>query len=94
MLRAAYSTAELVWETRKSMVDSGTGLYINKPQRATAVAGVCTLALVETTTDAVFGVFTLNWNDGSNYNSIIFDPIQIPNSASVDLSTLLTVARG
>lgn len=94
MLRAAYSTAELVWEPRKSMVDSGTGLYISKPQRASAVAGVCTLALVETTTDSVNGIFTLNWNDGSNYNSIIFDPIMIPNQASVDLSTLLTISRG
>lgn len=94
MLRNAYSTAELICEPRKSMMDSGTGIYISKPQRATAVAGVCTLALVETTTDAQQVIFTLNWNDGSNYNSIIFDPVQIPNSASVDLSTILTISRG
>lgn len=94
VLSSAYSTAELVFELRKSMVDSGTGIYIAKPVRATAVAGVCTLILAETTTDAQLGVFTLNWNDGDNYGSITFDPIKIPNQASLDLSTLLTVARG
>lgn len=94
MLGAAYSTAELVWEPRKSMVDSGTGLYLSKPQKATAVAGVCTLPLVQTTTDAVNGIFSLNWNDGGNYNSIIFDPVQIPNQSTLDLSTVLTVSRG
>jgi hypothetical protein len=95
MLRNAFSTAELVWEPRKSMVDSGTGVYISRPQRATAVAGVCTLALVETTTDGQFGVFTLNWDDpGKSSGSIIFDPVKIPNSSSVDLSTILTVSRG
>lgn len=91
----AYSTAELVWDLRKSMVDSGTGLYVSKPVRATAVAGVCTLSLVETTTDNQQGVFTLNWDTaGGNSGSIVFDPIKIPNAASVDLSTILTVSRG
>lgn len=94
VLSAAYSTAELVWELRKSMVDSGTGVYISKPIRTTAVAGVCTLILTETTTDSQLGTFTLNWNDGDNYGSITFDPVRIPNQASLDLSTLLTVARG
>lgn len=94
MLSGAYSTAELLWEPRRSMIDSGTGVYLSKPQRTTAVSGVCTLALVETTTDAQFGVFTLNWNDGNNYGSIVFDPVKIPNAASVDLSTILTVSRG
>lgn len=94
-LRQNYITAELVWELRKSMVDSGTGVYISKPVRVTAdVNGLCTLALVETTTDSQLGVFTLNWNDGSNYGSITFDPIRIPNQASLDLSTILTVSRG
>jgi hypothetical protein len=93
-LSGAYSTAELVWELRKSMVDSGTGLYLSKPIRATAVAGVCTLVLTETTTDSQLGVFTLNWNDGDNYGSITFDPVKIPNQSTLDLSTLLTVARG
>lgn len=88
-----YSTAELVCEYRKSQVNSGDADYISKPVRATAVAGVCTLALAETTTNAQQVVFTLNWNDGSNYGSTVFDPILIPNQASVDLSTLLTVAR-
>lgn len=94
-LRANYTTAELIWEPRKSMVDSGTGLYISKPQRVTADSnGLCTIILAQTTTDAIFGIFSLNWNDGSNYGTIIFDPVQIPNQASVDLSTILTVSRG
>lgn len=90
---ALYSTAELVCEYRKSQVNSGDAQYVAKPVRATAVNGVCTLALSETTTNAQQVVFSLNWNDGSNYGSTIFDPILIPNQASVDLSTLLTVAR-
>lgn len=93
-LSAPYSTAELVWEPRKSMIDSGTGVYISKPQRVTAVAGVFSIALVDSTTDSQKGVFTINWNDGNNYGSIIFDPVAIPNAASVDLSTILTVSRG
>ena len=96
MLGNAFTTAELVWEPRKSMVDSGTGVYISRPERATAdVNGLCTLALVQTTADAQLGVFTLNWDDaGKNSGSIVFDPIEIPNQASVDLSTILTVSRG
>lgn len=90
----AYSTAELVMEPRKTQVHSGDAIYLEKPIRVTAVNGVCTMTLSETTTDAQQVIFQLNWNDGSNYNSIIFDPIQIPNQASVDLSTLLTVSRG
>lgn len=92
-LGAAYSTAELVCEYRKSQVNSGDAIYLAKPKRATAIAGVCTLTLSETTTNSQQVVFTLNWNDGSNYGSVVFDPILIPNQASVDLSTLLTVAR-
>ena len=95
MLGAAFSNAELVWEPRKSMVDSGTGVYLSKPQRATAVSGVCTLALVETTTDNQLGVFTLNYDvAGQTNGSIVFDPVKIPNASAVDLSTLLTVSRG
>lgn len=95
ILGVAFSTAELVASPRKSFVSSGTGVYLNRPERATAVAGVCTLALAETTTNEQLVVFTLNWDDaGKTSGSIIFDPIQIPNSASVDLSTLLTVSRG
>lgn len=94
-LGAAYITAELVAETRKSQVNTADAVYINKPKRATANgSGVCTLALSETTTNSQQMVFTLNWNDGSNYGSIIFDPILIPNTSAVDLSTLLTVSRG
>lgn len=54
---------------------------------------VCLLSLSETTTDSQLSVFTLNWYD-DNYNSIIFDPIQIPNQSYLDLSTILTVSRG
>jgi hypothetical protein len=94
MLNANYSTAELVWEPRKSFVSSGNGAFISKPQRATVTAGVATLALVETTTSSQLGVFTLNWNDGNNYGTIVFDPVLIPNQTSVDLSTILTPSRG
>lgn len=93
-LGAAYSTAELKMEPRKSQVNSGDAIYLSKPKYVTAIAGVCTMLLSETTTNNQQVVFTLNWQDGSNYNSIIFDPIKIPNAASVDLSTLLTVSRG
>lgn len=92
-LGTAYSTAELVCEYRKSQVNSGDAVYLAKPKRATAVAGVCTLALSETTTNNQLVVFSINWNDGSNYGSTIFDPVLIPAQASLDLSTLLTVAR-
>lgn len=77
------------------MIASGTGIYLDRPQRATAVAGVCTLALVETTTDNQQGIFTLNWDvAGQASGSIVFDPCKIPNQSSVDLSTILTVSRG
>ena len=77
------------------MVDSGTGVYIPRQQRATAVAGVCTLVLVQTTTDSQEGVFTLNWDvAGASSGSVIFDPVEIPNTSSLDLSTILTVSRG
>ena len=91
----SFSTAELVCEPRKTQVHSGDAAYIMRPQRVTAVAGVCTLALSETTTDNQLVTFTLNWDDaGKNAGSVIFDPVLIPNQASVDLSTLLTVSRG
>lgn len=184
MLGAAYSTAELTFELRKSMINSGDSLYLAKQKRQTVMPGkviqdilyvskdstvsvtvaytaggtagaevvtvtsgaisvqiqtaVSTatqvkaailasaaasalvyavisgtaataqvtasaaslsdeyflMALSETTTDANQGIFTINWNDGSNYNSIIFDPILIPNQSAVDLSTILTISRG
>jgi len=51
--------------------------------------------LVETTTDNREVVFQINWDDaGKNSGSVIFDPIKIPDQASLDLSTLLTVSRG
>lgn len=91
----AFTTAELVMEPRKSQVNSGDALYISRPQRVTAIVGLCTLALSETTTNNQQVIFTLNWDDaGKNSGSIIFDPIKIPNQASLDLSTILTVSRG
>lgn len=95
ILGATFSTAELVCEPRKSQINSGDGVYISRSKRATAVAGVCTLALSETTTNSDLVTFTLNWDDaGKNAGSIVFDPVLIPNSSSVDLSTILTVSRG
>ncbi len=95
MLGAAFSTAELVYTPRKSVVNSGDAVYLARPQRATAVAGVCTLALSETTTNSQLVVFTLNYDvAGQTSGSIIFDPIMIPNTSTLDLSTVLTVSRG
>jgi len=54
----------------------------------------CYLTLSETTTNDQESIFTLNWNDGNNYNSIIFDPALIPNQSFQDLSSILTVSRG
>ena len=88
-------TAELVMEPRKSHVHSGDAVYISRPARAASVAGVCTLVLSETTTDSQQVIFTLNWDDaGKNSGSLVFDPVKIPNQASLDLSTILTVSRG
>lgn len=96
MLGNNFTSAELICEPRKSIVHSGTGLYISRPERASAdINGLITLSLAETTSDSQLIVFTLIWDDaGKNSGQIIFDPIQIPNQASLDLSTLLTVARG
>ena len=95
-LGAKFTTAELVVEPRKSQIHSGDAVYINRPQRVTAdTNGLCTLALSETTTDSQQVIFTLNWDDaGKNSGSVIFDPTYIPNQASLDLSTILTVSRG
>lgn len=88
-------TSELTMEPRKSQVNSGDALYLSRPERAAAINGVITMALSETTTNNQQVVFTLNWDDaGKNSGSILFDPIKIPNQSSVDLSTILTVARG
>lgn len=96
MLGNAVTSAELICEPRKSLVNSGDALYISRPQRAAAdMTGLISIDLVETTTDSQLVVFTLIWDDaGKNSGQIIFDPIQIPDQASLDLSTLLTVARG
>lgn len=95
MLGAAYTTAELVVEPRKSVLSSATGVYLSKPKRVTAdLAGLCSINLAETTTNGVQVVFSVNWNDGSNYGTVLFDPVYIPNQASIDLSTILTVSRG
>lgn len=52
------------------------------------------LALSETTTDSQVGIFSLDYNDGNNYGSIIFDPVEIPAQSFQDLSSLITVSRG
>lgn len=54
----------------------------------------CYLPLSETTTNNQQGVFQLVWNDGSNYDSIIFDPFKIPAQTFQDLSSVLTISRG
>lgn len=95
ILGTAFTTAELVCEPRTSQVNTGDGVYLSRPKRAQANgSGVCTLALAETTTNNIYVVFSLKWHDGSNFNDLVFDPILIPNQASLDLSTVLTVSRG
>lgn len=86
-------TAELVAELRKAFI-SGDNLIVDKRQRAKAVSGICTLTLVQSASEDAKVNFYLNFNDGTDYRTIVFDPITIPASASVDLSTLLTVTRG
>lgn len=54
----------------------------------------CYLPLSETTTNNQQGIFQLIWNDGSNYGSVIFDPLKIPAQSFQDLSSVLTVSRG
>ncbi len=52
------------------------------------------LPLSETTTEAQYGVFVLDYNDASYYGSVIFDPVMIPDQDYLDLSSLLTISRG
>lgn len=89
-------TAELVWEPRKSFIESSSSNFIlSRPQRVLAVNGVFTIVLVETASSGQLGTFSINWNDSDkNFGTVVFDPITIPNQASVDLSTLLSVGRG
>jgi len=96
LLGLKFTTAELVCEPRKSIVHSGDAIYLIRPERATAdVNGLCTMILSETTTNSQLVVFTLNWDDaGKNSGQVVFDPCYIPNQASLDLSTLLTVSKG
>lgn len=93
LLGSAYSTAELVCTPVKSFINGGE-LVLAQPKRATAVAGVCTLALVETTTPNQKVIFTLNYNNASLSDTIVFDPIVIPNQSTLDLSTVLTITKG
>ena len=79
---------------RKAFISSSAVLIDSKPQRAKAISGVCTLVLLRSTTEDAKVNFYLNFNDGTNYHTIVFDPITIPNQSSVDLSTLLSVVRG
>ena len=74
---------------------SGTGSNAQTTVSATSLSDYyCYLPLSETTTNTQDSIFELNWNDGQNYNSIIFDPTQIPNQSYKDLSTSLTISRG
>lgn len=93
LLGVLYSDCELVAQPRKSSVNSGN-LMLIKPKRAEAVSGVITLDLAETETSGEQIQFILNWNDGVNYGSVVFNPVTIPDQASLDLSTTLTIARG
>lgn len=98
------TNAELVCTPRKSFVENAN-MIMSAPKRATVDAnGLITLALVETTSASQQVVFTLNYDTGTlattiyslggNFGTIVFDPIMIPNQASLDLSTVLTIARG
>lgn len=55
---------------------------------------ICYIPLTSTNTTNLQGIFQLVWNDGSNYDTIIFDPVEIPNEDYLDLTTVLTVSRG
>lgn len=89
------TVAELVCEPRKSFIEtSSSNFVIARPQRATAVAGVCTLALVETASSSQYVTFLLNYDDGQVARQVVFNPVFIPNQGSVDLSTILSIQRG
>lgn len=92
-------TAVLASVTAAALVNviiSGISSTAQVSQSVTALsASYCYLPLSETTTDSQQVIFTINYYDeGKYYNSIIFDPILIPNQAYLDLSTLLTISRG
>jgi hypothetical protein len=93
LLGVAITSAELVCHPRKSYLE-GTYMISSAPQRAVAVAGVCTLTLPESAVAGQKVMFQLIYVQNGQPYDIIFEPITIPNSASVDLSTLLTVNRG
>lgn len=89
----AYDACELVAQPMHSSIN-GTNLILSKPVRAVPTAGLITINLTETATQSELVQFTLNWNNQQNYGSIIFDPITIPDQASLDLSTILSPVRG
>lgn len=96
MLGVSITAAELVCTPRKSFIQAASGNFISaEPVRAVPdINGLITMTLARTDSDGQKVVFTLNYNDGKQFDTVVFDPITIPNSASVDLSTLLTVSRG
>ncbi len=96
MLGAVVTNAELICTPRKSFIQAATSnLITGESVRAVPdIAGLITMTLARSATDNQKVVFTLNYNDGKQFDTIVFDPITIPASASVDLSTLLTVSRG
>lgn len=74
---------------------SGTGSTAQTTASSTSFSSeYCYLPLSETTTNSQSGIFQLKWTDGSNYDSVMFDPVKIPNQSFQDLSSLLTVSRG
>lgn len=91
-------TAVLASVAASALVDcvvSGTAATAQTTVAATTLSDeFCLLKLAETTTDAQDGIFTLNWVDNGNFNSIVFDPVQVPNQSYQDLSSLLTTSRG
>lgn len=91
---ATFDSAELIAEPRKSFINTpSSNIILSAPQRVTADAnGVCTMDLVRGNNQLIS--FTLHYNTGQQYGSIIFDPIVIPDQATLNLSTVLSVSRG
>lgn len=74
---------------------SGTGSNTQTTVSATSFSSqYCYLALSETTTNSQEGIFQLIWNDGNNYDTVVFDPYKIPAQSFQDLSSVLTISRG
>ncbi len=89
-----YTTAELIAEPRKSFMEN-SNFILGSPQRVQPdVNGLCTLPLVETTSSEQTVVFRINYHTNNTFGTVVFDPLLIPNTATLDLSTVLTISRG